>query len=72
MIKRYSLINESLKFEEDIVFALNKLIDPIVSIVEEDKLLVFAGGVDQKVHCYELDAIDPYSKLAYRFSLSGH
>lgn len=72
MIKRYSLINESLTFEEDIAFALNKLIDSIALIVEEDKLLVFAGGVDQKIHCYELDVINPHSKLAYRFSLSGH
>lgn len=72
MVKRYSLTDESLTFEEDIAFALNKLIDSIALIVEEEKLLVFVGGVDQKVHCYELDVNDPNSKLTYRFSLSGH
>ena len=48
------------------------LSDSIALIVEENKLMVFVGGVDQKIHYYELDIQDPYSRLTYKFSLSGH
>jgi WD40 repeat protein len=34
--------------------------------------MVFVGGVDQKVHYYELDIQTPNSKMTYKFSLSGH
>ena len=34
--------------------------------------MVFMGGIDQKIHYYELDLSNQESKLSYKFSLSGH
>lgn len=71
-VRRFLLENDSLIAQEEIAFALNKIIESMAVAVEEEKLMLFVGGVDQKIHYYELDLTHPASTLTYKFSLSGH
>jgi hypothetical protein len=58
--------------KEELQYPLNKIIESIAVSSAENKLMVFMGGIDQKIHYYELDLSNQESTLSYKFSLSGH
>lgn len=58
--------------KEELQYPLNKIIESIAVSSAENKLMVFIGGIDQKIHYYELDLSSQESTLSYKFSLSGH
>jgi elongator complex protein 2 len=72
VIKYYRLQGETLVFEDEICFSLNKIIESIALFAEDGRLMVFLGGVDEKIHYFELELAEHKSKLEYKFSLSGH
>lgn len=62
-IRHYSLIGEEFTVKEEIRFPLSKIIESIALFTECDMLMVFLGGVDQKIHYYEQPLAQQQSKL---------
>lgn len=62
-IRHYTLAAEQLTLQEEIRFPLSKIIESIALFSAADTLMLFLGGVDQKIHYYELPLTQQQAKL---------
>lgn len=51
-LKHYYFDDKELILREELSFPLNKILESVSVFVAEERLMVFAGGVDQKIHYY--------------------
>lgn len=72
VIRHYILVAGELVLQEEIRFPLSKIIESVALFAACDTLMLFLGGVDQKIHYYELPLSQQQGKLEYKFSLAGH
>lgn len=70
LLSYYQLQGEQLVLQQTLPFPLNRIVESVSLHVKDGRLMMFVGGVDQKIHYYERPLHTP--SLEYKFSLSGH